>query len=178
MSGYAYAALAGLQLAGGYFASQNMRESAKINQEIADMNAEFAELDAYDAVAEGYTQQAKYQAVIDQTLGEQQLIQTAQDVDVNYGTAATVQAETRFTAELNLMEIQKQAQEKALGYKTQARGIRSNAVLQRADTEAKAAGVMFNSVLGAAQTGLSGYRKAGAPSVGGDESVSNGNPFR
>lgn len=157
---YAYAALAGLQLAGGYFASQNMRETAKLNQEISDMNAEFAELDAYDAVTEGFTQQARYQAVIDETLGEQQLIQTAQDIDVNYGSASAVREETKFTAELNLMEIQKQAQEKALGYKSQARNIKSQASLDRADADAKAGQVMFNSVVGAAQTGISGYKRS------------------
>lgn len=155
-----YGGLAALQLAGGYFASQNIRETAKLNQEIADMNAEFAELDAYDAKVEGLTEQARYQSIIDKTLGEQQLIQTAQDVDVNYGTAATVQAETKFTAEMNLMEIEKQAQEKALGYKRQARDYRMGGVLQRADAESKAGQVMLSSALGAAQTGLTGYGRS------------------
>lgn len=157
---YEYAALAGLQLAGGYFASQNIRETAKLNQEIADLNAEFAELDAHDAIVEGATQQARYQEVIDQTLAEQQLIQTSQDVDVNYGTAKSVQEETRFMAELNLMEIQKQAQEKALGYTSQARSIKSQGVLDRASADAKAGQVLFNSTVSAAQTGISGYRRS------------------
>lgn len=157
---YAYAALAGLQLAGGYFASQNIKETAKLNNEIADMNAEFAELDAYDAVTEGYTQQARYQEVIDQTLGEQQLLMTAQDIDVNYGTASAVKKETQFTADLNLMEIQKQAQEKALGYKSQARQIKGQASLDRADANTKAGQVLFNSATSAAQTGLSGYKRS------------------
>lgn len=157
---YAYAALAGLQLAGGYFASQNMKESARLNQEISDMNSQFAELDAYDAETEGYTEQARYQSVIDQTLGEQQLLMTAADVDVNYGTAASVQEETRFTAELNLMEIQKRAQEKALGYKTQAREFKTSGALQRAEADSKAGDIMFNSAVGAAQTGISGYKRS------------------
>lgn len=155
----AYAAIAGLQLAGGYFASQNIKETAKINQEIADVNAQFAELDAYDAIVEGYTEQARYQEVIDQTLGEQQLLQTAQDIDVNYGTAAAKQEETKFIGELNLMEIQKQSQERALGYKSQARDIRSQSALDTAAAKTKAGQAMFNSVMGAAQTGISGYRR-------------------
>lgn len=155
-----YAALAGLQLAGGYFASQNIRESAKLNQDIANMNAQFAELDAYDAKLEGVTDQARYQSVIDQTLGEQQLAQTSQDVDISFGTTGAVQKETKFTAQMNLMEIQKQAEEKALGYKKQARDYKSGGVLQRADAEAKASSVMFNSVASAAQTGLSGYKRS------------------
>ena len=157
---YAEAGLAGLQLAGGYFASQNIKESARLNQDIANMNAEFADLDAYDAIAEGYSQQARYQSVIDKTLAEQQLALTAADVDVNYGTASATKQETRFTAELNLMEIQKQAQEKALGYKSQARDYRTSGVLQKAEASAKASSVLFNSVAGAAQTGISGYRRS------------------
>lgn len=176
---YVAAGLAALQLAGGYFASQNIKETAKLNQDIANMNAEFAELDAYDAITEGYTQQARYQTVIDQTLSEQNLALTAADVDVNYGTAATLIDETKFTAQMNLMEIQKQAEEKALGYKSQARSYRSGGALQFADAEAKASNVMFNSAASAAQTGLSGYKdyvKSGASTP--ETSTGNRNPFR
>jgi len=177
---YAAAGLAALQLAGGYFASQNIKESARLNQDIANMNAEFAELDAYDAITEGYTQQARYQTVIDQTLSEQNLALAAADVDINYGTAATMVDETKFTGQMNLMEIQKQAEEKALGYKAQARSFLSAGAMNRADAEAKAAGVMFNSVVGAAQSGLSGYKdyvKSGA-SAPVDTGSGNRNPFR
>lgn len=157
---FLYGGMAALQLAGGYFASQNMRESARLQKDIADMNAEFAELDAYDAITEGQTAQARYQGVIDQTLGEQQLIMTSQDIDVNYGTASSKQEETKFVGEMNLMEIEKDAQEKALGYKSQARTFRSNGVIDNANANAQASSVMFNSVMGAAQTGLSGYQRS------------------
>lgn len=155
-----YGGLAALQLAGGYYAAENMKETAKLNQEIAEMNAQFAELDAYDAITEGYTQQTRYQSVIDQTLGEQQLIQTAQGVDVNYGTAAAVQEETKFVAELNLMEIEKQAQERALGYKTQARDYRTGGALARADADIRAGTAKFQAVSGATQTALTGYKRS------------------
>jgi hypothetical protein len=158
-----YGGLAALQLAGSYFASQNIKETAKLNQDIADMNAQFAELDAYDALVEGETEQARYQSVIEETLGQQQLIQTAQDIDVNYGTASAVQSETKFIAEMNLMEIEKQAQEKALGFKTQARQFRQSGVIQRAEANAKAASVLFSGAMGAAEKGLTGYKAAGKP---------------
>ena len=157
MSGYAYAGLAGLQLAGGYFASQNIKETAALNRDIAEMNAEFAELDAYDAKLEGVTQKAKYQKEIDITLSEQQAAMTAADIDVTYGSAAEIQKETRFIAELNKMEIDKQAEEQALGYKREARGIRFNSFLEYQKAKKEAASVMFQSAMGAAKTGLSGY---------------------
>ena len=154
------AALAAMQLANGYFASQNMKDTAELNRQISDMNAEFAELDAYDAITEGYTAQARYQGVIDQTLGEQQLALTAADIDVNYGSAASIKEETKFIGEMNLMEIQKQAEERALGFKSQARNFRSGGALQLAQDKQRANTVMFNSVAGAAKTSLSGYRPA------------------
>jgi len=108
-----YGGLAALQLTGGYFASQNIKATARLNQEIADMNAQFAELDAYDALLEGESEKARYQSVIDSVLGEQQAIMEAQGVDTSFGSAASISEETKFTAELNLMEIEKQAQERA-----------------------------------------------------------------
>lgn len=157
----AYVALAGLQLAGGYFASQNIKATAELNKDIADMNAEFAELDAYDSLAQGETNKALYQKQIDDTLADQSTIMRAQDIDVNYGTAASVSEETRFTGQLNLMEIQKQAQMTALGYMRQARDIRLGANMQYASDRTRAGQAMFSGVTSAAQTGLSGYSKTG-----------------
>lgn len=155
-----YGGIAALKLAGGYFASQNIRDTAALNQEIADMNAEFAELDAYDAEIEGYTQVAKYQSVIDQTLSEQQAILTAADVDVNYGSVGTIREETQFIADINKMEIEKQAQEQALGYTRQARDYRFKSSLDSAQADAKASEVKFQSALGAVSTGLTGYQRS------------------
>jgi hypothetical protein len=157
---YLYGGMAALELIGGYFASQNIKETARINREIAEMNAEFAELDAYDAELEGYTVQARYQSVIDNTLSEQQLAMTAQGVDVNYGSAAVLQEETRFIGELNKMEIEKRAQEQALGIKRQARDTRFSANLQFGQEQARAAQAMFGSVMGAAKSGATGYQRS------------------
>jgi hypothetical protein len=154
------AAMAAMQIASGYFASQNIKATAELNRDIANMNAEFAELDAYDAELEGYSAQARYQGVIDQTLGEQQAALTAADVDVNYGTNASIQEETRFIGRLNLMEIEKQAQQQALGYKRQARDFILGGDLAYSDAMFKASSAMSQGIAGAAQTGLSGYQRS------------------
>lgn len=155
-----YGGLGALQLAGGYFASQNVKETARLNREIAEMNAEFAELDAHDALVDGFTQQARYQSVVDETLSQQRLALTSADVDVGFGTAAQLQEETRFISELNNMEIEKQTQEMVLGYKTQARDIRLGGDMQMADADRRASELMFQSIFGAAQTGLTGYTRS------------------
>ena len=153
-------AMGGLQLASGYFAAQNIKATARLNKDIADMNAEFAELDAFDALAEGQTEQARYQSVIDATMADFTVSMAVQDVDVNYGTAAALKEENSFVAEMNLMEIEKQAQEKALGYKTQAREFRMGGQMQLAEAKAKASQVMLSSMSNAAQTGISGYKRS------------------
>lgn len=165
MSGAAYGALAGMQLASGYFASQNVKATAELNRDIAEMNAEFAELDAYDAELDGVSAQARYQSVIDNTLAEQSAIMLAQDIDVSYGSAASVAEESKFNGQLNMMEIKKQAQEAALGYKRQARDMRLNGDMNYADAQGKASSIMTGAMFDAAKTGLSGYRKGVDKSV-------------
>lgn len=155
-----YGGMAALELAGGYFASQNIRETAQLNQEINEMNAEFAELEAHEALKEGFTQQARYQSVVDETLSQQQLALTSAGVDVDYGTAAALEEETRFISELNKMEFEKRAQERALGIRQQARDMRMSGRLQRADAERRASDALFQSVTGAARTGITGYRRS------------------
>lgn len=159
----ALAAMAGVQLASGYFASQNVKATAELNRDIAEMNAEFAELDAYDAELDGISAQARYQSMIDNTLAEQSAIMHAQDIDVSYGSAASISEETKFNGQLNMMEIKKQAQEQALGYRRQARDSRLGGDMAYADAQGRASQIMSSAVLGAAKTGLSGY-KAGAGS--------------
>jgi hypothetical protein len=155
-----YGGLAGLQLAGGYFASQNIKETAKLNKKISDMNAEFAELDAHDAIIEGHTEATRYQSVIDNTLAEQSTQMAAEGVDKNYGSAASAEKETRFLGELNKMEIEKQAQEKALGFKRQARNFQTSGAMELADGMTRSGQATFSGITSAAQTGLTGYQRS------------------
>lgn len=152
-----YGAQGALQLAGGYFAAQNVRETARINQEIAEMNAEFAELDAQEAFLQGETQKARYQSVVDDTLSKQRLALTAQNVDTGFGTAASIAEETKFTSDLNKMEIEKRAQEAALGYKNQAREFRMSGAMGVSQGEQRASQIQFQSVLQGAESGVTGY---------------------
>lgn len=155
-----YGGMAGLQLAGGYFASQNIKETARLNRDIANMNAEFAELDAYDALIEGESVKARSQAEVDAILGQQQARLTAADVDVTYGSASTIAEESRFIADLNKMEIENRYRNQALGLKQQARQYRFGGEMELARGEQRASDVMFGSVLGAGQAGLTGYQRS------------------
>jgi len=149
----------GMQVANAYFASEVTKKASKVNREIAEMNAQFAELDAYDAKLEGETQKAKYQSIVDKTLSEQQAALTSAGVDVTFGSAAEIQKETRFISELNMMEIDKRAEEQALGYRQEARGIRLQSFLGGIQASNRASSIMRQGLTSAAKTGVSGYGK-------------------
>lgn len=155
-----YGGLAGLQLAGGYFASQNIKETAKLNKKISDMNAQFAELDSYDALNEGHAEATRYQSVIDNTEAQQSAQMNAEGIDTSYGSASSVKSETHFLGEINKMEIEKHAQEQALGFRRQARDYRTTGAMELADGKTRAGQAMFSGITSAAQTGLTGYSRS------------------
>ena len=164
---YAQIAMASLQLAGGYFAAQNAKETARINGEISDMNSEFADLDAYDAQIEGYSLKSRYQSVVDKTLSTQRTNLAAADVDLQYGSAAEIQKETRFTAEMNKMEIDKQAEERALGFRQQSRDYQVQGAMTRSAGSAEASAYMFQGLTSVANTYASNYREINSAFSGG-----------
>lgn len=155
---YAYAALAAVQLAGSYFSAQNIKETARINKQISDMNAEYAELDAYDAEIEGVSSVAKYQSTVDQTISTQRAEMAAADIDLSYGSAASIEEETKFLAELNKLELLHQAQDRVHGYEREAFEHRFSGTQQYGLARAKAYGTMLQGVTSAGSTGLSGYK--------------------
>ena len=156
---WVYAALAAYQLAAGFQQAQMIRDNADLQNRINELNAGFADKDAYEAEKLGYTEVARYQNVVDTTVGDQRAAYAAQGVDVSYGTAAEVQSETRLTGLLNMLDIQKQAREKALGFKNEARNIRLQGGMARSQAELNAAGAQNQGIIGAVGTGLSGYAR-------------------
>lgn len=156
---WVYAALAAFQVASGFQQAQMIRENADLQNRVNDFNAAFAELDAYQAERQGFTDVSRYQTVVDKTLSDQRSAYAAQGVDVNYGTAAEVQAETRLTGILNMFDLQRQAREKAMGFKTEAINIRLQGGMRRLQSDLDASGVQRQAVIGAVSTGISGYTR-------------------
>jgi len=155
--GIYYGGMAALSIAQGHFTADIIRQQADLNKDIAEMNAEFAELDAYNAEIEGYSQVAQYQKIVDQTVSKQRAELAAADVDTSFGTASSFEAETKFIAEMNRMEIQKQAYEKAMGYRSQARDYRLAGFLGRAKAEMEASTAEFEGNVGGIRSIASGY---------------------
>lgn len=153
----AFAVLAAMQVISGNNQAAALRAQAKRKQMIADMNAEFAELDAWEAEQQGYADQARYQGVVDATVGTQRVAYASKNVDIGYGTAAEVQAETRITGMLNMLDIQKQARNKALGFKKEAQNLRLGGEMTRQQGDMDATATQNAAYMNAAGTALSGY---------------------
>ena len=158
----AFAGVAALQVWSGLQQAQMMRRQAKLTEQLNEMNARFAEIDAYEEEKFGYSEAAAYQTQIDATVGQQRVAFAAQGVDVSFGTAAQLQAETRLTGFLNTIDIQNQARAKARGLRNEAANIRLGSYMGRSQAEINASAAQTQGILGAVNTGVtavSGYAR-------------------
>src|SRR5438445_632081 len=117
---YAYLALAGLQLVGGYQQADIIRQNATLQSNIADMNAKYAQVDAYNAIESGYGNANKYAGQVDTAISSEREAYASADVDIKYGTAKDVESDNRIAGLENVLQIQRQAQNAAAGYEAQA----------------------------------------------------------
>lgn len=150
------------QVVSGAMQAETMRESGKLSKEVADMNAEFAEVDAFNAIADGETKSAQYEGQVEQVLSAQRAEYAAKDVDVTFGSAAEVVADTKLAGFLNVLDIKNQARAQALGYKNQASQLRIGG--QNASTQANlnASATQNAALIGGATTAgtaVAGYYK-------------------
>ncbi len=152
----AYAATAAFQLASGFQQGEMIREQAALKQRVDQMNIDATELDAFHAEQFGQTEAARYQNVVDATLSGQRTAFAAQNVDASYGTAGELQAETKLTGFLNMLDIRRQATEKAAGLRSEARNMRLGSSMGRFQAEINAGSAQAQGVISAAQTGT-GY---------------------
>jgi hypothetical protein len=157
----AVAALAALKVATGFHQGEMIRESNRLRRKIDSMNIEAAEIDAWEAERFGYSQIARYESVIDSTVADQKLTYAAQGVDVSYGTAAEVQADTRVTGMLNKLEIERQARERANGFRREARNMKLGSSMSALQASLDAASAESAGIMGGLDTMVSGYSKSG-----------------
>ena len=155
-----YGAMAGLQLLSGVQQANNIQRQAELQKKLDEFNVEQAQLDAFNAEKDGYTQMARYENVINEIESTQRNNYYAADVNPNFGTAADLQNDTKLTGELNLLDIQSQAHQRALGYQKQANAIRGQSGLNQIGASLQADTTRNTAVLGAANTLLTGYERS------------------
>jgi hypothetical protein len=164
---YLAAALAIVGMAQQMFAGQqqadDIMKQQDLQRQIDALNADAKLQDAYAAETLGYTESARYQSVIDKTLGEQTVAFAAEGVDVTSGTARAIAAETRLVGRLNVIDMQRNARAKASRLKLESANIRMGAYMSSVQAESDARAARTVGLIGATQIGLSNYdRIAGA----------------
>jgi hypothetical protein len=157
--GVVAAGVAAYQIAEGLQNAEMIREQGKLQKEINEMNAKYAEIDAYEAEKFGFTQAAAYKKQESQTISSQRVAMAAANVDVNSGTAAEIQAETRLTGFLNTIDIQNAGRARAAGIKREASNTRLNGAMGQAQTNIAAADAQRAGFGEAIKTGVSAYTR-------------------
>lgn len=156
---YLAGGLVAFQIYNGIKQAESIRQQARLTAKLNELNAQYIEYDAWQAEAFGQTEQARYQSEIDRVEGEQKVTFAANDVDINYGTAAELQGETRLTGVLNKIQIQNQATSRSLGLRREANNVRFRSIMQQAEAEASAQASITSGFANAAQTGISAYTR-------------------
>lgn len=150
-------ALAAYQAVSALKQADEIRQSAELTNRLNEVNAKYADIDAYETEKFGFTEAASYQPNIDKTLAAQRSGYASQNVDINFGTAADVQEETKLVGNLNILDIQNQARMKALGFKQQAANIRSGMSVTKSQAEINSNSVASSGVTNAAGTAFRGW---------------------
>jgi len=149
-----YAALAGFQIISGLQQAEMVGMQAEIQKQIDDFNAEMADLDAWKAVGYGQTQMARYQSQLDQAQAGARVSAAGAGVKLE-GSLGEIAAEQELIGLANMLDIENQARERALGYTRQARGIRFGSEMSQGMAKTQQAAIIGGALLNAAATGVS-----------------------
>lgn len=160
--------LAVFQIWSGLQQADTIRQNAKLKQRVDDMNAQFADLNAFRALQTGQAEAADYQKKIDAVIGGQREAYASKNIDVNYGTASEMQADARVQGVANILNIQKQARDKALGYSNQAINERLQGQFKNIQGIMDANTAEVTGIQQAAHTAISGYSRITGKGLGFD----------
>lgn len=99
--------------------------SARGDGGVGAFNAKVAELQAKDALVRGAQEEGRYRAQVRGLLGTERVAYAAGNIDVSYGSAVDVQADTEFMGELDALQIRTNAAREAWGYQVTAANARA-----------------------------------------------------
>lgn len=154
---YIYGTQALLSIWSGFQQARLIEQQARIQHDISEFNAEQKEIEAFQTLQWGYEQGAQYQQVIDNMISDQRVAYASQDVDVSFGTAKAIQEETAQIGELNVMDIHRQAADRAKGIRAEARNIRMGGDFAMSQAQVDQFASIIGGFGGAMQAGASGY---------------------
>jgi hypothetical protein len=165
--------VAAVSMLSGAQQANDIRANADLQQSIDDLNAQYADLDAFHARATGQGKEAQYEGQVQQVEGEQTVAMASRGVDVNFGTAAEISGDTKVNAMLNGLDIKSQAEQKAMGYESEARNLRVAGTMGQEVAGAQANATTDSSLISAASS-ITGYYTKGLPKDKPKDSIGGG----
>lgn len=131
------------------------KQAAALNRKVAELNATNAEHDAYESVRQGLSKKASYQNQARDVIKSQDVLYAYADVDTSFGTAKSIQEQTKLNGMLNATDITNAAYAKALGYNRQALNYRTQGAMNEAAVVNQANSNLTSAVISAgAKTAL------------------------
>ena len=150
-------AIGGLASFGAGIAQAGAEEAqGEFQDAVAQANARFSTLKAEDAIRRGDKVAGAYGEKVGQTIGAQRAALAAQGIDVDAGSAADIQDETRLIGAEEAETIKNNAFREAMGFKTEALSQSVQGKLALAQGKSRAAG----SILGGGLSFLKGAADA------------------
>ena len=175
---WAYVALAAYQLYASEQQAGAIRDNAEEQRRINELSAMQFEIDAMEAEKYGFTDAARYETRISDTIGQQKVGYAAQNVDVSSGTAAQAIEESRVAGDLNKMDQVRRGREKARGLRRDAINVRMGSQARSAQAERDAQSTIRTGYINAANTGLTGYEKNKTSGNSGSSNKSKSDSYR
>ena len=166
---YAYFALAALQAVGGFQQADIIRQNGDLQSSVNNMNARFADLDAFNAKSAGYSNAARYDSVIDSTVGAGRAAYASENVAVGYGTAGDVEKDNKIAGLVNTLQLKRGAENAAAGYQTQAINIRLGGQMTQLQSGLNASAAQTQGIMSAIGTGVTGYQMSNLTGRGRDK---------
>ncbi len=107
------------------------QKAAEANAELDDFNAKVAELQAADAEQRGEIEATRFQQQVRGLIGQQRAGFAASNVDVGFGSAVDVQADSAYLGAIDEGTIRSNAAREAWGLRVEASNYRSKAAISR-----------------------------------------------
>jgi len=152
-------ASAGIGMYQSYQDAQAAKARGKYEQQVSESNARMAEFNAEDALTRGRKESNQQRLKGRNVQGAQRAAFAGQGVDVNTGTAASIQNETATLSELDAQTIANNAWKEAWGYRTQASDYRFEGRMKRLASKNEARNTLLSGGLNfASSLGQAAYK--------------------
>jgi hypothetical protein len=146
-------------LAGGAVSAYSQYSAGKLEQKLSNLNATVSDLQAADAYRRGDIEMANVRRKGALILGQQRAGLAGQGIDINTGSAATIQEQTRVMTEVDAQTVSNNAALEAWGYKASAIQSRFQGSMARAAGTQQAIGTLLTAGSQAAVYGADWYAK-------------------